>query len=173
MDRTDDQNWQERRLLVGLDARHNPIVAPFALVEEEPGRLLVLDIGLRPDADNTNPFLRTIAEPAVVHRVALGSGPPVVTRATEPGRMVYPRGMALKGGTLFVCDGGEPETSERKDPWRTAPHQFGVLVHFSKQRPTDDRTRRAVLREIRDLVALQKPAAATATLLSANTADTA
>lgn len=173
IDRTDAANWQERRLLAGVDAARNPIVAPFALVEEEPARLLVLDIGLRPDADEANPFLRTIAEPAVVHRVILGPGPPVVARATEPGRMVYPRGMVLQEGTLFVCDGGEPETSQRKDPWRTAPHQFGVLVHFSKQRPTTERTRRAVLREIRDLVALQKPAAATATLLSANTADTA
>lgn len=172
VDRT-DATWRERRLLAGLGAARNPIVAPFALLEEERDRLLVLDIGLRPDASESEPFLRTIAEPAVVHRVTLGPGAPVVARATEPGRMVYPTGMVRHGGTLFVCDGGEPETSQRNDPWRTAPHQFGILVHFSKQRPSDERTRRAVLREIRELVARQKPASATATLISANTADRA
>jgi phage tail-like protein len=171
VDRTDDDHWREESLLGALGAGDNPLVAPFAIVEEAADRLLVLDLGLRPEASGTEPFSRTIAEPAVVHRVTLTPGGPVVTRATEAGRMVHPTGMVLHEGTLHVCDGGERELSDRDGAWRTAPHEFGVLVHFSAQRPTTEQQRRTVLRHVRELVTREKPAGSVATLWSVDTDD--
>jgi hypothetical protein len=79
--------------------------------------------------------------------------------------------MVLHEGTLHVCDGGERELSDRDGAWRTAPHEFGVLVHFSAQRPTTEQQRRTVLRHVRELVTREKPAGSVATLWSVDTDD--
>lgn len=168
VDRSDPDDWVERRLLAGLPDEANPLVAPFALVEEEPGHVLVLDIGLKPEADESEPFLRTIAEPPAVYRVSLDGGQPSVVRATEAGRMVFPTGMVRHGPTLYICDPGEPElTTQRRRVWRVAPHEFGVVVHFSKQRPPTDEQQKTIIRDIGEIVDGQKPAGTYPTMVSA------
>ena len=169
VDRTDPANWVERRLLAALPRDRNPLVAPFAVVEEDPGHLLVLDIGLKPDADASEPFLRTIAEPAAVYRVALGLQPPAVTRATEAGRLVYPTDMVRHDGILYICDFGEPElATQRRRQWRVAPHEFGVIVHFSKERPPRSaEQQKAIIRDITEIVVSQKPAGSFASVITA------
>ena len=163
---TDGDRWEGEALLAGVT--DNPMVSPVAIVEEAADRLLVLDLGLRPIADSTEPFLRTIAEPAAVHRVTLAGGGPRIRTATDASAMVAPSGMARAGETLYVCDsvGSEVVTAARR-PWRRLPHEFGVVVHFSKQRRPTDEQQRAVLRDVAAIVEEHRPAGSVVTLVSA------
>ena len=87
IDRSTAPAWTEKALLP-VD---NPLVAPTALAETGDGGLFVLDVGLKPFASTSDPFVRAVAEPAAVHRVDLGADPQV-TRISEPGSMVFPTG---------------------------------------------------------------------------------
>jgi hypothetical protein len=151
----------------------NPLVAPTAVVREDDTYVLVLDVGLKPFApDPASPFLSDAAEPAAIYRVDLGSTPPVVARATETGQFVFPTGMAISAGTLFVCDPGQPEVAGLPPRlWRALPHAFGVIIHFAKQRlpPTQPQralTQRQILDNIRDIVDQAKPAHTLWTIVS-------
>lgn len=161
VDRRDNQNWVERRLLESLPAGANPLVAPVAIVEEDATHLLVVDIGLKPEPDANQPFRHDIAEPAAVFRVDLGT-PPSVARVTELGQFVYPKGLVLHDGTVYLCDPGESHFTTRR-VWRALAHEFGVLVHFSKRRePVAGRAQlqKDIMRDIEEIVHSQKPAAA-------------
>ncbi|MGN9907821.1 phage tail protein [Phytohabitans sp. LJ34] len=166
VDRRSDP-WGEHRLLAGLPAAANPLIAPVAIVEEDATRLLVLDLGLWPEPTINEPFRHDFAEHAAVYRVDIGVSPPTVTRVTEPGRLVYPQGMVLHEGTVYLCDPGEPHLTERRT-WRAGTHEFGVLVHFAKSREPDVGripVQKMIMREIDRIVAEQKPATTLASVL--------
>jgi phage tail-like protein len=159
VDRSNDPNWNEQVLLTG----QNPLVAPTALVHEDDTHVLVLDVGLKPFVPDSNaPFISQVAEPAAAYRVDLKAS--TVTRAAEPGNLVYPTGMAFSGGSLFICDPGQPEIGNIPPlVCRVLPHEFGVVVHFCIQRlPQDQQTQGAVIRDIiasiRSIVDREKPA---------------
>ena len=159
VDRSQDPNWNEQVLLTGP----NPLVAPTAVVHEDDTHVLVLDVGLKPFVpDRNTPFVSQVAEPAAAYRVDLNAA--TVTRAAEPGNLVYPTGMAFSGGSLFICDPGQPEIGNIPPLLcRVWPHEFGVVVHFCIQRlPQDQQKQHAVIRDIianiRSIVDQEKPA---------------
>jgi len=150
--------WVESRLLGALAAGANPLVSPTAVVQTSPTRLLVLDTGVKPIIPAlANPFDAEIAEPAALYWV--DSAPTVVTRASETKSLVYPRGMVYDGTSVFICDPGQPQAAGLQPRvFRAMAHEFGVVVHFSKQRPTTVDDRRKILGNIRDILAEGKPA---------------
>ncbi len=164
VDRSKDPNWNEQVLLTVP----NPLVAPTAVAHEDDTHVLVLDVGLKPFVPDSNtPFVSQVAEPAAVYRVDLKAS--AVTRAAEPGNLVYPTGMALSAGSLFICDPGQPETGiigmGGVSPLlcRVLPHEFGVVIHFCIQRlpqdqQTQDAVRRDIIASIRSIVNQEKPA---------------
>jgi phage tail-like protein len=173
IDRSNPAIWLETRLLAVLSAAQNPLVAPTAVVREDTSHIFVLDLGLKayaPPLDpalSSDPFRRNVAEPAVIYRVDLGAPAPVVTapvviRASETGQLVHPTGMVLDQGTLYVSDRGDYSdpglAGELLRVWRATPHEFGVIVHFSEQRPTTQRERRQIVQNIREIVNQEKPA---------------
>jgi hypothetical protein len=120
--------WPKTPLLAAV----NPLVMPAAMVREDAASLLVLDGGLKPFAPTGNPFLRKVARHAAVYRVE-GAGPPAVTPVTEFKQIVFPTGIALHDGVLYVADRGEePDVAIVPDAvsWRQNPHRFGIVIHF-------------------------------------------
>jgi phage tail-like protein len=159
VDRMNAANWVETRLLSAVPIAQNPLLAPLALAEESVNVLYVADAGLkRYTPDPARPFLRAAAEPAAAYRIDLGQTIPTVTRASDTGQIVYPTGMVLRDGSLFICDGGEPEVTATPRMWRGLPHEFGVVVHFSDQRPTSISQRRQLVGNVREIALGQKPA---------------
>ncbi|WP_239395572.1 phage tail protein [Frankia sp. CiP3] len=159
IDRGTAPNWTETALLpVG-----NPLVAPTALAETGDGGLFVLDVGLKPFASTSDPFVRAVAEPAVVHRVGPGATPQV-TRISEAGSMVFPTGMARDGDRLVICDPGLPAPPSVNPVWpRIDPFRFDVVVHFVGDDLPDDQTQRSLLLQrvianIGDVVEQNRPA---------------
>ncbi len=141
----------------------NPLVAPTGLALIG-ARLYVLDAGLKPiSPPSADPFVLEVAEPAVVYRVDL-DGTVSVSRATEPGRFVYPTGMVAAGDRLVICDPGQPEVAGLLPFWsRVRPFQFDLVIHFAGSRlPPEPAKRKAVLDQavgnIRTIIAEQKPA---------------
>jgi phage tail-like protein len=151
--------WAETALLP-VD---NPLVAPTALAETQDGALFVLDVGLKPFASTSDPFVRAVAAPAAVHRVDLG-GPTQVTRISEPGSMVFPTGMVYDGARLVICDPGLPAPPSVNPVWpRLDPFRFDVVVHFVGADLPDDPSERSLLLQrvmtnIGDVVEQNRPA---------------
>jgi phage tail-like protein len=172
VDRSNAMSWVESLLLAPMPAGTNPLVAPTAVVEDDADHLFVLDVGLKPlRPPLANPFLRQVAEPAVAYRVNLGPSPPVVTRATETQQLVFPTGMVRSADALYVCDRGEYSDPVLAGPllrvWRALPNEFGVVVHFSEQRPATPLERRQIVQNIHDIIAGERPVHATWTLVYA------
>jgi phage tail-like protein len=165
VDRSNAAAWVATTLLPAA----NPLVAPTAIVRHDATRLLVLDAGLKPlYPAGASPFIRDVAEPAGVWWVEQAGATPALTPAVEPRRLVFPAGMALDGRTVHICDGGEPAAAGVPiRPWRMSQHEFGVLVHFSSQRPTTLMQRAGIVQSIRELVNAQKPAQTHWTVVSA------
>jgi hypothetical protein len=89
--------------------------------------------------------------------------PPQITRASEQGQLVRPTGMVQDArGTLYIADRGEysdPQLAgEMLRVWRASPHEFGVVVHFSSQRPTTLQDQRQIYQNVSDIVDQEKPA---------------
>lgn len=160
-------------LLAGLPAADNPLLAPYAVLQEDTHLLLVLDVGLQPDQDPNRPYLRRALRPPALFRVDLRTDPPRVTRASEQGGLVFPRGMVQREGTVYLCDGGEPftrdETTAGATPrrnFRASTNEFGVIVHFARTgASTEDQ--RAALRSLADALERERPASALPTRLTA------
>jgi phage tail-like protein len=159
IDRGTPGAWTETSLLpVG-----NPLVAPTALAETGDGGLFVLDVGLKPFALASDPFVRAVADPAAVHRVDLG-GTAQVTRISEPGSMVFPTGMVRDGDRLVICDPGLPAPPSVNPVWpRLDPFRFDVVVHFVADGLPDDQSQRSLLLQrvmanIGDVVEQNRPA---------------
>ena len=168
VDRTNPLAWVESRLLAAVPAGSNPLVAPTGLASVSATQLLVLDSGLKPVVPSAaTPFNAEIAEPASLYWVDLGQAPPVVSRASETKSLVAPRGMVFDGTLAFICDPGQPQTAGLEPRvFRALAHEFGVIVHFSKQRPTTQPERRKILGNIREIVAGGKPAQTLAGIIS-------
>jgi phage tail-like protein len=172
VDRTNPAAWVETPLLAPLPAGQNPLVSPVAIVQEDATHLYVLDTGLKPLLPPlADPFVRVSAEPATVYRVDLALAPPAVTRAVENQGLVFPTGMVMVDGKLYICDRGE-----YSDPvlagalpavWRSRSYEFGVVVYFSSQRPTTPRQRRQIVNDIDEILVTQKPAHTSATFVYA------
>lgn len=161
--------WTETLVLGGLPPSDNPLVAPTAIVEEAPGRLLVADVGLKPlKPDIANPFLKKIARHAAIYRVELV--PASVELAAEPKQLVFPTGLVLTpDGTLFISDRGEAAAAAGGGPfdreWRALHQEFGVAVYFPDSPPTTPQQRRRLVHDVRQIINKEKPAHALWTFL--------
>ncbi|MEU6716713.1 phage tail protein [Nonomuraea sp. NPDC046802] len=170
--RVDRASGAVEPLLAAVPAAANPLLAPYAIAPEENGRLLVLDAGLQPDQDPTHPYLRGVLRPAGLYRIDLRQNPPTVTRVTDPGGLVFPRGMVRYEGVAYLCDGGEPLSRNEttggvaRRNFRAAAHEPAVIVHFARAGATEE-DQRAVLRSVGEALDRERPASALHTLLSA------
>jgi phage tail-like protein len=162
VDRTNALNWVESSLLGAVSVGANPLLAPTAVVREDATHLFVLDLGLRQFAPPlVDLFLRAQVQSSAIYRVDLGAVPPVVTRACETRQMVFPLGMVLHDGTLYVCDPGEPVTPAWPRTWRDVPHEFGGMAHFvtpAVATPQELQERRQYVSSIGDILRREKPA---------------
>jgi sugar lactone lactonase YvrE len=164
-----NDGWSTTPLLSELPPERNPLVFPTGIAIEKPGSLLVCDTGLRWKiaGDQSN---RSMAEPAAIFRVDLNQLPPVITRVTHQRKLVQPTHLVFdQRGDLIVTDSGESLPGTLGTPgrsWRARPNEFGVIVHFSQQRPTSNDERNRVRRGIQGVTAEQKPAHTTAWLKS-------
>lgn len=160
--RVDPANgWSTTSLLSAIPAERNPLVFPTGLALVSPTEVIVCDRGLRwgfkEGEDQSN---RTMAEPAALYRVDLAQSPPVITRITYDHALVNPTKLVIdQGGDLIITDRGEAlRDSFLRRNWRARPNEFGVIVHFSRQRPTDDDERNRTRGRITNVVEEQKPA---------------
>lgn len=133
-----DDHWSQHALLP--DDASNPLVYPTGLVFESPQSLLVCDTGLRNGFQNADDqSVRYMAEPPALYRIDLTQSPPKISKITTQQSMVSPTKMAMdQNRDVIITDRGEgllSATSEQQRDWRTQSHEFGVLVHFSIQRP--------------------------------------
>jgi phage tail-like protein len=153
-----NQNWAATSLLAGVPKEANPLVFPTALAWENKDSLLVCDVGLRWGftGDQSN---RSMAEPAAIFRVGLAQRPPVITRITDDRRLVTPTKIAIdRNGDLIIADRGEALRGlSVKRNWRARPSEFGVVVHFSRQRPTSNDERNRIRRGIGRVLEEQRP----------------
>jgi phage tail-like protein len=151
-------NWSAVSLLHNVPPEANPLIFPTGVVVLSPSVLLVCDTGLRwgfePDQGN-----RTMAEPASIFRIDLNRTPPVITRLTREPGLVYPAKMVEdRQGKIIVVDYGESlRDSKQQRSWRARPNEFGVVVHFSQQRPTTSEERNRTWRGIANVIDEQKP----------------
>jgi hypothetical protein len=167
--RVERDTWQATALLTGVQP--NPLIAPCAVVQMD-GNLLVLDIGLRAylpgfDSPRQSRFIRLMAEQATVYLVNLAGQTPSIVQACESRQLVFPTGMLLHQKILFICDQGEYGLSvdlDRIRVWRVLPHEFGVVIHFSLQRPTTADERLQIKQSISAIVEQEKPAHTLATM---------
>lgn len=64
-------------------------------------------------------------------------------------------------GILYITDRGEysdpNQSGEMLRVWRATPHEFGVAVHFSEQRPTTAQDRSQIMQTISQIVTLERP----------------
>jgi hypothetical protein len=144
-------NWVETDV---ISTSQNPLIAPVGVIRQDDSHLFALDLGLKPfRSTSSTQFLRIMAEAAVVYSIDLQQQR--IIRATELGALVHPTGMIQDGlGTLYIADQGEQSTRV----WRATPHEFGIVVHFSSQRPTTQLDRRQIQQNITDIVNQEKPA---------------
>jgi phage tail-like protein len=153
-----DDGWSATSLLAAVPPELNPLVFPTALAWESADSLLVCDVGLRWqfEGDQSN---RSMAEPATIFRVDLSQNPPVVVRITDDRRLVNPTKMMRdRRGDLIMADRGEALRSlSVKRNWRARPSEFGVIVHFSRGRPTTNDERNRTRRGIGRVLEEQKP----------------
>ena len=149
--------WSEKSLLSGVP--DNPLVFPAGLVFENPQSLIVCDTGVRWgfSGDVSN---RIVAESPGLYRVDLSGATPVITRLTIDRKLVNPTKIAIDHNKkLIITDRGESCRSvPPKRNWRAGANEFGVIVHFSQQRPTTDEERIKIMQEIQKVVEEEKPA---------------
>ena len=155
------QDWKATSLLEHVDP--NPLIYPTGLAFESEQSLLVVDVGVRRGfkSDEGDQSERTMAETATLYRVDLAQTPPVITRITQERKLVSPTKLIMdRKGKLIVSDRGGPleEGSKLKREWRARPNEFGVVVHFSQQRPTESKDRNQIRRGIAGVVEEHRPA---------------
>lgn len=154
---------------VALDATPNganPLVAPMALAVEDADHVLVADLGLKPLQGGGTPYEREVAEPASVYRARI-TAPLGVVRVAETKQLVVPTGMVRDVDTLILTDRGESGLiAGVLREWRARPHEFGVVVHYSLQRPVSPEKRRRIGQDVREFVDVESPAHAKWTLVA-------
>jgi hypothetical protein len=150
-------NWTATPLLDGVPAGANPLVFVTGMVFLTPTSLLVCDTGLRWgfQQDQSN---RSMAEPAAVFRIDLRQSPAVITRVTDERTLVNPTKMVMdRRGQIIISERGESLRRALRRNWRARSNEFGVVVHFSQQRPTTNDERNRTRRGIAAVVEEQKP----------------
>jgi phage tail-like protein len=166
-----DHFWPATSLLQDL-GNANPLVAPTAIVQEDPTHLLVLDAGLKPiTPDPTKPFAPLVAQPAAIYRVEIpmlagSTAPPKIAPITQPAHLVYPSAMLRDAqGALYICDPGMPIV-DRTDykRRRMLPQGFTVYVHFPGAAADADNS--FLLQSIADVIAEEKPVQSFAAVVS-------
>jgi hypothetical protein len=151
--------WTGVLVLSAVPNGPNPLVAPMALALDETGDALVADLGLKPVQSPASPYVREVAEPAAMYRVTLGAVP-TIERASETKQLVTPSGLAYFDGTLYLTDRGEYADAAlfgTQRDWRSLPHEFGVVLHFSLQRTTSAQRRR-IARDVREILDMETAA---------------
>jgi phage tail-like protein len=153
-----NDGWSATSLLADVPEGSNPLVFPTALAWESRHALLVCDVGLRWrfEGDQSN---RSMAEPAAIFRIDLARRPPAIVRVTNDRRLVTPTKMMIdRRGDLIVADRGDAlHGLSVKRNWRARPSEFGVIVHFSRRRPTSNDERNRIRRGIGRVLEEQKP----------------
>jgi hypothetical protein len=153
-----NDGWSATSLLADVPEGLNPLVFPTALAWESRHALLVCDVGLRWrfEGDQSN---RSMAEPAAIFRIDLAQQPPAIVRVTNDRRLVTPTKMMInRRGDLIVADRGDAlHGLAVKRNWRARPSEFGVIVHFSRRRPTSNDERNRIRRGIGRVLEEQKP----------------
>jgi hypothetical protein len=69
--------------------------------------------------------------------------------------------MVLNDGVLYVTDAGDyqdPALGGALRVWRAAPHEAGVVIHFSAQQPTNLLERRKIAHDVATIVDRERPA---------------
>lgn len=149
------------RLLSGLTFANNPIVCPHGLWRLGDDRFLVADVGLKPFRSGAGAYAK-IAEPAGLFLVSVGGTAPEITPVSETGELVFPIGVVQAGDVTYVADRGDYADPAWAGPlrrvWRLRDSEFGVIVHFSEQRPASKPERSRILTDIRDIVEREMPA---------------
>ena len=159
--------WAEspQTLLTGVAA--NPLAAPVAMVLEDAIHLLVVDAGLKPYYPPTiDPFIRDLLSPSAIYRVDLQQK--TVVAASESNQFVFPTGMVIDQGTVYVSDHGDPHVTAAAGPfeaWRALTNAFGIAVHFP-QTAKNTTVPHQILNEIRSVVDREKPAHTVYTIVS-------
>jgi hypothetical protein len=150
--------WTATSLLSAVPPGTNPLIFPTGLVFETPTALLVCDTGLRWgfQQDQSN---RAMAEPGALYRVDLSQSPPVISQVTRERTLVNPVKMVKDQlGKVIIIDRGESlRGATLRRNWRARSNEFGVIVHFSQQRPTTNDERNRTRRGIASVVDEQKP----------------
>ena len=156
--------WSETSLLLGAPpADPNSLIFPTGLTFESPEVMLVCDTGLRwgydpMDPEGSDPAYRYLAEPAAIYRVDLSQNPPTITRITAERQLVNPTKMAFdRQGKLIISDRGDSLRSLPMRNWRCESNEFGVVVHFSRQRPTGFAVRNQIRGGIFRVINKEKP----------------
>jgi len=161
--------WSATSLLGTLPSSQNPLVFPTGLAFEGSDILLVCDTGLRwgydgDDPEGSDSTYRYLAEPAAIYRVDLSPlsqvppQAPIITRVTPDRQLVNPSKMMFdRQENLIIADQGESLRSLPQRDWRSRTNEFGVVVHFSRQRPTTFAVRNQIRRGIAIVVEEQKP----------------
>jgi phage tail-like protein len=155
--------WSETSLLGTVPPGENPLIFPSGLGFESEDSLLVCDIGVRRGYDPLDPegsdsAYRYMAEPAAIYRVDLSQAPPVITKVTEERHLVNPSKMVFdRTGKLIITDRGDAMKTIPNSNWRAELNEFGVVVHFSRQRPTTFVERNRIRRGIIGVIDEQKP----------------
>jgi phage tail-like protein len=154
--------WAQTRLLANLASAANPLLAPVALIRPDATHLVVLDVGLKPyHVPLASPYERVAAEQASVYLADLQAAPPAVTLAAEQKELVFPTGMATDGTVLYLADRGDYADPQLAGPrmrvWRALPHEIGITVYFSSQRPTTQLQRRQIVNDIFGIVTQHQP----------------
>jgi hypothetical protein len=156
--------WAQTAL---LEEDGSPLVNPTGLAFLAPDQLLVCDTGLRHGwtEEDSDRNVRYVAEPPAVYRVDLGQVPATITRVSPATGMVWPTRIAVdRHGRVVVTDRGESLSTTTDRSWRTQPHEFGVVVHFARDRVTGDDAserfmrRRRIQHSISQVVADERPA---------------
>ena len=157
---TPPANIAGQSLLGTVAPAQNLLIYPTGLVLEKPDVFLVCDRGYKAGFLGDDSSNRVMAEPARLVRVDLTGIAPVFTDVIPGPGMVWPSRLAMGAdGTLMLADRGESRNDGTTGrDWRLQPHEFGVVVYFSAERPTEPADRTRILNGIAAVIEEQRPA---------------
>ena len=158
-------NWALTDLLAALPDDQNPLVFPTGIQVESPGVYIICDTGLTWGYDPLDPegadiSYRFRAENAALYRVDTNPAIPEITRLTLKKQLVSPTDLAFDNNQqLLISDAGDRVRTAPLRNWRASQHEFGAVVHFSRDRPIAWADRLKVRRNIAKILFTEKPSA--------------
>ncbi|NJL42735.1 MAG: hypothetical protein HC935_03910, partial [Pseudanabaena sp. SU_2_4] len=100
-------------------------------------------------------------EPPAVYRLNLDTSPLTIVKISNQNGLVYPAKIIIDPlGEMIVLDRGEALTPRFGNPreWRSKPHEFGVSILYSKQRPIKElEQRNKTVYGLSKIIESQKP----------------